>query len=160
MTRPGCSDPAESNKSGDKDDKSSRSLNKAETILSAWRFYIDEETPFPPSIEAFVAYLKKPREMDVTPKSKAVAKASNRIKKIMENAALSTLLGKLVYRSEDGGPLIAEGYNEQWWDRVPRPTAAYINADDCAAAESVGSPPWPKPDVSYGYSNSAFAAHE
>ncbi|KAL8951837.1 MAG: hypothetical protein Q9222_002210 [Ikaeria aurantiellina] len=82
-----------------------------------------------------------------------------------EDMAVHTLADKLAYREElfpgddDGEPLIRRGRSNQWFGRVPRPTADASSELDSAleaAMAAHGSPSKPKPDFSFGYANDAF----
>ncbi|KAL8937486.1 MAG: hypothetical protein Q9216_004395 [Gyalolechia sp. 2 TL-2023] len=141
----------------------STGLTKAERILDLYRFFLDRKKPLPTPLRNFIQQLKVPRQCDITPNSKNVKFAKEVNKGLSENMELHILVDKLVYRPKwfgqddvDGEPLIYQGLNDQWADRIPRPPDAVSSTALAAAMDQLGLPKRPKPDISYGYGDDAF----
>ena len=141
------------------------SLTRAEQILDLYRFFLDRKKPLPSVLRTLVQQLKLPRQYDITPNSKNVNIAKELHKELSEDMELHILVDKLVYRPKwygeadvEGEPLIYQGRNDQWSDRIPRPPDALPSTALTAAMEQLGLPKKPKPDMSFGYGNDAFPA--
>ncbi|KAL8713089.1 MAG: hypothetical protein Q9225_006835 [Loekoesia sp. 1 TL-2023] len=155
MSRPPPSSPSKTNtKSG------STTLTQAEKILQVHRIYIDEGTEFPPEVQTLAKTVKERRDTDVTPKSKYIAKVNTVTRKMLEDMAVHELADKILYRCRlfdgDGGePGIWRGRSDQWWDRVPL-LGTGDEEELQRVMEAVGCPKKPKPDLSYGYSDTTI----
>ena len=144
----------------------STSLTKAERILDLYRFFLNRQKPLPTPLSNLVQQLKVPRQCDITPNSKNVKTAKELNKGLSEDMELHILVDKLVYRPKwfgqddvDGEPLIYQGRNDLWADRIPRPPEAVSSTALAAAMDQLGLPRRPKPDISYGYGDDAFPNH-
>ncbi|KAL8676761.1 MAG: hypothetical protein Q9186_006742, partial [Xanthomendoza sp. 1 TL-2023] len=151
--------------SSDARSKATSSFTKAGQILDTWRIHIDLNKAKPECLEDLVHHLQDKRGIDVTPKSKFLQNNAELVmKKRNEDMAVHLLADQITYMEQlspahdDGEPLIQRGRSDQWYDRVPRP----VDADGKLAAaleqamEAEGSPPRPKPDMSFGFANHAF----
>ncbi|KAL8780870.1 MAG: hypothetical protein Q9213_006260 [Squamulea squamosa] len=128
----------------------STSLTKAERILDLYRFFVNRNKPIPTPLHEHVQQLKIAKELN---------------KGLSEGMELHVLVDKLVYRPKwfgqndlDAEPLIYQGYNDQWADRIPRPPDAASSTALAAAMKELGLPQRPKPDISFGYGDDAFPA--
>ncbi|KAI4121623.1 MAG: hypothetical protein LQ338_006260 [Usnochroma carphineum] len=142
--------------------KAFSSVSRAEQILDVYGIYIDREKPMPTELKTLVAGLQSPRGIDLTPNSKFVKESHEVTKELKEDMSLHTLADKITYRPKmfaedvEGEDLIWRGRSDQWDDRVPRPADQENHEALHAAMNELGSPPRPKPDISFGYSNMAF----
>ncbi len=142
---------------------SSTNLTKAEHILNLFRFHVNRNKPLPTALQDLVQKLKRPRQCDITPNSKSVKFMKDTHRDLSEDMEFHFLIDKLVYRAQcfgdddsGGEPLIWQGRNDQWSDRIPRPPEAVAASALAAAMEELGLPKKPKPDMSYGYREDAF----
>ncbi|KAL8730554.1 MAG: hypothetical protein Q9166_004008 [cf. Caloplaca sp. 2 TL-2023] len=141
----------------------STSLTNAERILDLYRFFLNRKKPLPTALKDLVQQLNIPRQCDVTPNSKNVKIAKDLNKGLSEEIELHILVDKLIYRPKwfgeddlDGEPLIHQGRNDLWADRIPRPPEAMPSTALAAAMDQLGLPKRPKPDISFGYGDDAF----
>ncbi|KAI4181274.1 MAG: hypothetical protein L6R41_006720 [Letrouitia leprolyta] len=138
------------------------SLTNAEHILNLYRFFVDRNKQLPAKLEELVCRLKSSRQCDITPNSKAVHIAKQLNQGLSEGMELHVLMDKLLYRAKwfgdgdlEGEPLITQGRDDQWSDRLPRPDTSKDH-DLAAAMEKLGLPKKPKPDMTFGYNDEAF----
>ncbi|KAL9011390.1 MAG: hypothetical protein Q9173_003761 [Seirophora scorigena] len=147
--------------------KPKTSITQAGLILETYRIYKDRDKPMPNDLQELVDTLREDRGTEITPKSKFIQDYGKLvIESRKEDMALHILADKITYAEklspadDDGEPLIRRGRSDQWYDRVPKPTDA--NEDLARALEKAmeaqGTPPKPKPDISFGYSDDAFDA--
>ncbi|KAL9019964.1 MAG: hypothetical protein Q9185_002786 [Variospora sp. 1 TL-2023] len=142
---------------------SSTNLTKAEHILDLFRFYVNRKQPLPDALRLLVQQVTRPRQCDITPNSKWIKTVKELNTNLSEDLELHFLVDRLVYRAQlagkndpDGEPLIWQGRNDQWSDRIPRPPEALPASALAAAMEELGLPKKPKPDMSFGYRDNAF----
>ncbi|KAI4172550.1 MAG: hypothetical protein LQ346_008583 [Caloplaca aetnensis] len=142
---------------------SSTNLTKAEHILNLFRFHVNRNKPLPTALQGLVQRITRPRQCDITPNSKSVKYVKDMHRDLSRDMEFLVLIDKLVYRAQwfgdddmEGKPLIWQGCNDQWSDRIPRPPEAVPTSALAAAMEELGLPKKPKPDMSYGYKEDAF----
>ncbi|KAL8823363.1 MAG: hypothetical protein Q9170_008367 [Blastenia crenularia] len=132
--------------------------SKAERLLWAYRLNIDTKIAFAPSIQTLVNDIKRPRLEDISPNSKKIAASNFKTMKMDEADTVHELVDKLLYRcalydGDEGESLVARTFDCQWPDQVPKPVGGANEAELQDAMESLGCPPRPKPDVTYGYAD-------
>ncbi|KAL8865149.1 MAG: hypothetical protein Q9174_007048, partial [Haloplaca sp. 1 TL-2023] len=146
--------------------KSATSVMAAETILDAYRIFLNGKEKMPEDLETLVIHLKTLRDGPITPNSKAVKayKEDYQNRSKGEDTQIHQIHGYLVYKprlhSEDtqGEPMIASELNRQWKVGVPTPPEYTDDRDLQTVMDTHRLPARPKPDVTIGYNDDAFSS--
>ncbi|KAL8855693.1 MAG: hypothetical protein Q9178_007659 [Gyalolechia marmorata] len=142
--------------------KSATNPTDVEIMLDKWRIFLDHKEPMPDAVKDLVKVLKVPRDTEVTPNSKTVKSVKDSGHTWTEATEVVMLATTLLYRGKHypqdagGEPLVYLEFSPQWTAAVPRPPEFPDEVTLQALMAKYGSPPRPKPDVCFGYDDTAL----
>ncbi|KAI9731032.1 MAG: hypothetical protein M1834_005495 [Cirrosporium novae-zelandiae] len=129
--------------------------------LFAHNIYFDRRTELPKALAALFASVTLSREGPPSPKSKEVSQVSRFTSKMSELDAMIYLENYFgfppTHTLGGGGDENICRTHSQLWTASSIPTPNSLTDNLAAILDAVGSPPRPKPDITYGYTRSTFS---
>ena len=133
--------------------------------LKTHQIYLDRRIEKTHDLKILITRVSEQRQAPLSPKSKKIASANRHTRELSEIDAMILLEDFLGYMPEDslrsdGERGVLRSHNQQWNTNVVPIPATEHDESLAAAVAAAGSPPKPKPDITYGYSDHLFLPSE